>query len=415
MSLKTSLILLTVISVICDTMILPFYPMFFSERFTMDDASHVGYYIAACCFTVMITFPIWAKVAKRVHETHLWVMTQLVSMVLGIACYFATNLVEFWVYSQLMLVFKASYLLIYPFVMRLEEKDKHLGMVGLFSVLMHFGGIGGALIGGYILEHFTTNDFFLIMAAGDAIQVIICLYLIKQYRFPFHPDDSEVVTVSHTSGFQPMRWAYDVFFNTSHTQILRICFISLIFYLSLFLIRPFFTLYWEAISDIDNAIFSGLVFSIPGWMALAGLIYNHYRADHETINRSIMLAFLVSVIGLFLQSTEQVAIVLIGRCIYGVGMFQIAVKLEVLMFQFSRKDSYGHDFSKLHLFQNIGVLIASLAVGHLVENLELIQIFYIALAGYILSGILFYWFTKVDQDAETPARIMTAKQDTMIS
>ena len=78
-------------------------------------------------------------------------------------------------------------------------------------------------------------------------------------------------------------------------------------------------------------------------------------------------------------------------------------------------DSYGHDFSKLHLFQNIGVLIASLAVGHLVENLELNHIFYIALAGYILSGILFYWFTKVDQDAETPDRIMTAKQDTMIS
>ena len=45
-------------------------------------------------------------------------------------------------------------------------------MVGLFIVLMHFGGIGGALLGGFVLEVLAPRDVYLIMAAGDICQVI---------------------------------------------------------------------------------------------------------------------------------------------------------------------------------------------------------------------------------------------------
>jgi MFS family permease len=395
MSLKVSLILLTVISVVCDTMILPFYPMFFTERFGMTDSAHVGYYIAACCFTVMTTFPIWAKVAKRIHEVHLWVVTQLVSMCLGIACYFASNLVEFWIYSQLMLVFKASYLLIYPFVMRLEEKDKHLGMVGLFSVLMHFGGIGGALLGGYILESYNTNDFFIVMALGDALQVVICLYLIRYFRFPWKQESIIVEATQQKNRFRLVNWFHNAFFNTSNTTIFRLCVVSLFFYLSIFFVRPFFTLYWEKISNIENSVYTGLIYSIPGWMALIGLIYNHFTRSRADLSKSILVAFLVSVAGLFLQSTGKTEMVLLGRCVYGLAVFQATVKLEVLMFQFSEKHAYGNDFSKLHLFQNIGVLISSLLVGHLAATLPLMQLFSIALAGTLFSGILFFYLLHI--------------------
>ena len=47
MSLKHSLIALTLISVVADTMLLPFYPQFFSQAFGVDSAQHVGFYIAA--------------------------------------------------------------------------------------------------------------------------------------------------------------------------------------------------------------------------------------------------------------------------------------------------------------------------------------------------------------------------------
>ena len=86
---------------------------------------------------------------------------------LGIYCAQTESLVGFWLASQLMLVFKASYLLIYPYVMRLEESDQHLHIVGLFSVLMHFGAIGGALLGGAILEILQAQDVYYLMAASD--------------------------------------------------------------------------------------------------------------------------------------------------------------------------------------------------------------------------------------------------------
>ena len=147
MSLKQALIFQTLVSVVADTMLLPFYPQFFAEEFGNTSPEHVGLYIAACCFTVMVALPLWAKVARRVNEFPLWVMTQLAAGTLAIAAWHADSLVGFWAITQAMLAFKASYLLIYPFVMRLEEKDRHLGVAGLFSVLIHFGAIGGALLG----------------------------------------------------------------------------------------------------------------------------------------------------------------------------------------------------------------------------------------------------------------------------
>ncbi|MCW9017180.1 MAG: hypothetical protein OQJ89_09460, partial [Kangiellaceae bacterium] len=108
-NIKQSLILLTVISVICDSMILPFYPQFFSQAFGVSDPIHTGYYIASCCITVMLAFPIWARVAKKIHELHLWVYTQVASAILGIFCFYVEDLLSFWILSQFMLVFKASY------------------------------------------------------------------------------------------------------------------------------------------------------------------------------------------------------------------------------------------------------------------------------------------------------------------
>ena len=185
MKLKHALIMLTLVSVVADTMLLPFYPQFFAQEFGNTSPEHVGFYIAACCFTVMVTLPLWAKVARQVNEFPLWVMTQIAAGTFAIAAYFSTSLVSFWVITQLMLVFKASYLLIYPLVMRLEEKDRHLGVASLFSVLIHFGAIGGAFLGGSLIEFAEPRSIFLIMAATDALQVVVCTFIIRAGAFPF--------------------------------------------------------------------------------------------------------------------------------------------------------------------------------------------------------------------------------------
>ena len=396
--LKTSLILLTIVSVVCDTMILPFYPEFFSRTFGINSTEHVGYYIAACCFTVMVTFPLWARIAKRVFELHLWVITQFISLCFGLLSYYSTNIVEFWIFSQLMLVFKASYLLIYPFVMRLEEEDKHLGIVGLFAVLMHFGGIAGAILGGVILKYIDPKDIYLVMVAGDALQVVLCLFLIKKYGFKWRIQDNTLnsennakANLSWNNYWNSKKVAIKVFVTS---DVFRICLVSLIFYCSAFLIRPFFTQYWEDISSINDKVITSIVFSLPAIMALFGLYYNKKIKASSSFDVGILSAFVICVCGLWLQAAQQEVLVLLGRCIYGFGMFQLTVKLEVLMFKTSSPENYAKDFSLLHLYQNIGVLLASFMIGHLVVSLASHWIFVLSSLGFLLSMAIFSWLLQ---------------------
>ena len=403
MNLKSSLILLTIVSVIADTMLLPFYPQFFQQAFHYDNPQHVGFYIAACCFTVMCAFPLWAKVAKRIHELHLWVITQIIACGLGIACFYSTSLIEFWLLSQTMLAFKASYLLIYPFVMRLEEKDKHLGMVGLFSVLMHFGAIGGAMIGGYVLQFFNPKDIYLIMAASDALQVLVCVYLISSQKIHWQPvfdteSASNTVTKSAIESTKE---------RNINRFILKLGIVTALFYFSAFLIRPFFTRYWQSFNEhlLATDLATGFVYSIPGWIALLGLWVNHKYQHKQSSFQVLINAMLLGLVGLLIQSAEQTAIVILGRCVFGWALFQATVRMEVILFEVSVPERYGSDFSKVHFMQNLGIIASSFAVGSIVSQLSYQWTFYLAAAGFLITLFVFYTSFK------SPAKRKTSRAE----
>jgi len=381
MNLKTSLIVLTLVSVVADTMLLPFYPDFFASTFSSHSAFHVGAYIAACCFTVMVAFPVWAKVARKVNELHLWVYTQIASGVFGVWCFLSTSLVEFWIVSQVMLVFKASYLLIYPFVMRLEKKEKHLGVAGLFSVLMHFGGIAGALMGGIVLQFYNPQDIYLIMVASDAVQVLMCISIILYRKVPFRQvtsSENKASTEAHTSS---SRWI-----------ILKLGVVSMVFYFSAFLIRPYFARYWEMISHQDSDVLAALAYSIPAWVALICLwLERNRRRDASNVTMIVNVSLLL-VLGVLVQSIDNVWCLVLGRCLFGYAMFQVTVRLEVLMFSLSRPERYAEDFSMIHFFQNVGVIVASFGVGFLVDSFNLFVPFYVSALGGVVAVLFFYYF-----------------------
>lgn len=409
MRLKLSLVFLTLVSVVADTMVLPFYPQFFSQVFGVDSASHVGLYIAACCFTVMMAFPVWAKVAQRVNELHLWVYTQVMAGVLGLYCFYTTNLIEFWIASQLMLVFKASYLLIYPFVLRLEERDKHLGVVSLFSVLMHFGGIGGALLGGATLQWFDPRYLYLIMPATDALQVVVCLYLIYRLRVSWkdtphnvsvsieNEDRAGSVTVEPTIAAAKSDAAAGDLSPVASRRgsfVWKLGVASLLFYFSAFLIRPFFTRYWETVSQWQSDIVTALVYSIPAWIALLCLWWEKHRASSDSHVQIIVRAAVLAFVGLLVQGTEVSWMVVLGRCLFGYAMFQITVRMEVFLFESSEPKLYASDFSRIHIFQNVGVIGASFSVGYLVTQGSYVVPFYAAAAGFLVSLACFYGLFK---------------------
>lgn len=382
--LKSALILLTLVSVIADTMLLPFYPHFFSDAFGVTDPHYVGWYIAACCFTVMCAFPVWSRIARHVHELHLWVGTQLAAAALAVLCYASESLLEFWLLSQAMLVFKASYLLIYPFVMRLETENNRLGVAGLFSVLMHFGGIGGAVLGGTALDILSPRAIYLIMAAADLFQVVICAFLIVQLRVAFKPIRSaqESERPAGLPGY-----------------VIKLGILSLLFYFSVFLIRPFFTRYWESLGATDHTLLSALVYAIPAWVALVILLRNHFVQPRAGSIQLIVSGALCILGGLFLQANEHWLTVIAGRVLFGYGLFQVTVHLEVLLFELSTPDRFASDYSKVHFFQNIGLIGASFTVGTLVDTLGLTAPYYLALAGMTLTLIIFLALYRQRQPA----------------
>lgn len=378
MKLKHALILLTLVSVVADTMLLPFYPQFFAQEFDNTSPEHVGFYIAACCFTVMVALPIWAKVARKVNEFPLWVMTQIAAGTLAIAAYCTVSLMSFWAITQTMLVFKASYLLIYPLVMRLEEKDQHLGVASLFSVLIHFGAIGGAFLGGSLLEFSEPRSIFLIMAATDVLQAAVCAFIIWSRRIPFwqaqavvEPDLSEPIE------------------QKGNPLIVQLGVISLMFYLSAFMMRPFFSRYWAEVANNDSELLAGVVYAIPAWVALVGLWLNRRRTQQRSSYVAVFQSLIIAIVGAAMQGIPHPVAIVLGRVIFGWALFQGTVRLEVLVFELSSRHHYAMDFSRIHIFQNVGVLLASFAVGSVVSTFGLQMPFMAALAGFAFTLVVF--------------------------
>ncbi|WP_299839496.1 MFS transporter [uncultured Tenacibaculum sp.] len=380
MKLKNFLILMTLVAVVSDYLLHPFYPQFFELRFGVKDPEMVGYYFAAICFMVMIAFPFWAYVSKKVSELNILVYTQFVAGILALYCFYTSSYITFWIVSLVMILFKGSYLLVYPYILKIITKEEHPKTIGLLSVVVHLGGILGAVIGGLTVDLIDPRNIFLIMAAGDFIQMAMSGYLLKSDKYA----TGLIVTeeeVKSEKKFIPKGF------------ILKLGLITLILYFSDFLIRPFFSLYWESFSAYKTKFISGTVYAIPGFVALVTLWINNKRKTQDGY-KGIINALCIALIGLFLQGIPSDAFVVIGRIIYGWAIFQGVVKFDILLFELSTPDSYALDYSKIHFFQNLGVLLASLSVGVVVEKYGLQIPFSIALGGFILTLVLYFFVFK---------------------
>ena len=128
----------------------------------------------------MIAFPFWAYVSKKIAELNILVYTQCIAGVLALCCFWTTSYVNFWILSLVMILFKGSYLLVYPYILKIITKKEHPGTIGLLSVVVHLGGILGAVIGGLTVDLIDASYIFIIMALGDFIQMGMSGYLLMK-------------------------------------------------------------------------------------------------------------------------------------------------------------------------------------------------------------------------------------------
>lgn len=380
MKLKTFLIVMTLVAVVSDYLLHPFYPQFFELRFGITNPELVGYYFAAICFMVMIAFPFWAYVSKKVSELNILVYTQFVAGILALLCFYTESYLTFWIISLTMVIFKGSYLLVYPYILKIITKEEHPNTIGLLSVVVHLGGILGAVIGGLTVDLIDPRNIFLIMALGDFIQMGMSAYLLKSKKY------ATGLIVSEESESKEERFLPKGF-------ILKLGIITLILYFSDFLIRPFFSMYWESFSNFKTKLVSGTIYAIPGFVALIALWINNKRKTNDGY-KGIINALCIALIGLFLQGIPSELFVVTGRIIYGWSIFQGVVKFDVLLFELSSPKSYAIDYSKIHFFQNLGVLLASMSVGIVVEDFGLQIPFTIAFIGFIITLVLYFFVFK---------------------
>jgi DHA1 family multidrug resistance protein-like MFS transporter len=377
MSPKLFLILMTVIAVITDSMLHPFYPQYFAKVFGVVDPRYVGFYIGACSLTVMLSFPLWAMLSRRVSVLRLLVATQIATGVLSVACCATTSLGWFWLISLCMMVFKASYLLIYPYVMSLEAKEHHVGTISLLAFVVYFGNILAALLSGMVFELLDPRCLFLGMACGDVLQILVCLRLLAA------PISAPEHGPSDDASAEPLA-ALPRYF------VYRLGLVMLVMYFSAYLSEPFFSSYWERVSALDNKIITGLVFAIPGVAALLGLYVNaRQRGDGGDPYAGILPAIGVGICSIWLQAAGVPLALLIGRFLYGWALFQSMVRLDSLLFRLSTPETYSVDFSKINVFQGLGVLFASFAAGSLVSSFGLTATFVVAAGGFLVGALLY--------------------------
>lgn len=373
MSVKRVLVFMTVVGVVSDSLLHPFYPQYLERVFGVVDPNHVGAYVAASSLTVLVALPGWAVLSRRVPVFRLLIATQVATGLLSIAASFAPSLAWFYVLSLGMLVFKASYLLIYPHVLSLERAEEHLSTISLLAFVVYFSNIAAALLSGVMLQLLDPRLLFVAMAAGDVIQLAMCVYLQRLHQTPQHAEEDESTGAEPSAGF-----AY------------KLGGVMLLMYFSAYLSEPFFSSYWEQIAPSDNAIVTGCVFAIPGLSALVGSLMNARRASEEPQGfKGILPSIALCVVSSFLQSSASLFVVIAARFAYGWALFQMMVRLDSLLFQASRRDSYATEFSRINLFQGLGVLFASFLAGRLVAAYGPRVTFSLAAGGFALGALVF--------------------------
>lgn len=370
------LIVVTAIAVVCDSTLLPFYPRFFAEVYGVTAPDHVGLYIAATCLAVLLSLPLWAQLARRVPTLQLLVWTQACSALCGLLVANAGTLSAFWLGSLVMMVFKASYLLIYPLIMQGSRGTQQRNTIGLLSVVVHLGAIAGALLGGLVLEWIDPRHIFLCMALGDLTQVLVCLRL----RDRSIPDAASVAasdTAGQTSAPTRSAWRW------------QLGLLMFAFYLAAFMLQPFFVSHWEAVSGLDSPSLSGAVYAIPALVALYALWLSHRARTQSDPWRSLVPALLFAIAGSALQAADSQWLILLGRGLFGWGLFQAMVSLDQLIFILSRPADYAADFSRIHIFQQLGALVSAYAAGGLVAQIGLHGPFLIGAAGLLITLLLY--------------------------
>ena len=363
-----SLFLCVFLAIFNEVLLSPFYPQFFRKVFGVEDLAYTGFYIFVCRLTVVLSAPIWGILSRRLEVKHLLYIGQAGTAVMTALLGTSTNVQQFLIYTIVLLLFKSSYLLVYPLIIQIAGEEKRAAVAGTYQAVFHAAIIGGTIAGAWIYW----------VAAADVLQLGICFYILRRVftQRPETSDASQTPIVSNQLGF-----------------IVAIGMVILSFQLANNLVRPYFTEYVIANPFNINLLESSFLFLIPSIMAIAALPYIRKACVPERLNSIYLIGLCLLIASLYLQSwTQHLAILVLARVVYGFCLAVTQAALELQLFSNSTSNRLHFNYSLTTSFANVGHLAAPLMASWLVSNTSLAAPFLTA-ATICVINLLFARFT----------------------
>ncbi|MCT7984048.1 MFS transporter [Laspinema sp. A4] len=378
-SLKFGALFLCVfLAIFSEVLLSPFYPQFFSKVFGVEDLAYTGFYIFVCRLTVVICAPAWGFLARFFEVKYLLYGGQLGAAVMTALMATSTHVNQFLAYTICLLLFKSSYLLVYPLIIQLAGKERQSTIAGTYQSVFHGAIVAGTIAGAWMVNLEAPLRLFYGVAAADLFQFCLCLFILRKVSTR-QPEKSETGT-----GAIDNQWGF----------MLAIGLVILTFQLANNLVRPFFTAYVTQADKFNvDLVTSSYLFMIPSVMAIAALPYIRKFCKSERLSSIYLIGIGVLAVTLFLQGwTNSLGIVVLSRIVYGFCLAITQATLELRLFGNSSSDRLHFNYSLAMSFANLGHLSAPLLASWVVSSFSLAAPLWVA-AAICLANLAFAKWT----------------------
>ncbi|WP_082592716.1 MFS transporter [Paenibacillus sp. Soil766] len=364
-----------------EVLLSPYYPQFFHQVFGIEDYSYTGLYLFVCRLTVVLCSPLWGWLTRKWEAKRLLLIGQAGTALSTALLAQADSATEFLILTICLLIFKSSYMLIYPIIMELSDNGAQAGSAAKFHAVHHTAVLIAALAGAHMLQMEHPLTLFYGAAAADVIQLCVCVVVLWGWN-----------SASKKEERRESRGSKGLLSNLLHDRtIVMLGLLFLTLTISNQVVRPFFTPYVE--KDFGLSIeLAGMLFLLPHVCALILLPFLRSLAKPGRLPIAYMVGVGAMAIGLVTQGmTESIGGLIAGRILYGMFLAITMAVLDVILFGRQQGASAAIAFSVMVSFQTAGELLSPLLSSFLSIQVGLNSPLLAAALLCLVNGMLFKW------------------------
>ncbi|MFD2672401.1 MFS transporter [Marinicrinis sediminis] len=373
-----------------EVLLAPYYPQFFSQVFGLEGYAFIGLYLFVCRLVVVMFSPIWGWLSRYVEAKQLLLIGQAGTAWFTFMLASAENETQFLWLTVALLLFKSSYMLIYPLIIEQSGASQMSHAAAKFHAVYHLAVVMSTLAGAWMMELNNPLQLFYWAAVVDVLQLVLCLFVFKKVLLqrPGKKVTEETASSTHPDS--------QIKAMGKRSHFIFMCVLGGLFFTITILnnvIRPFFTTYIQDAFSLSIQM-SGLLFLLPSILAIASMPFIRKFCVPAHVHSVYGIGLIVMVIGLFLQAIPHVGWMLLGRLMYGAFLAMTMAALDMYLFQRFQGRRLSFYFSMIVSFQTAGELVSPLLASVLVEQVHAVAPLVAASLIGVLNFLIFLTFRR---------------------